>query len=110
MTSYEAGQAGERALLKSAEFSHEQEVRIVTMSIKGTHVRKCRCTPMKPEDYEGAKMNNFENPGLYIQTNLRGLVNAIILSPNAPTWFELLVKRLVLLTGIGNSAARSQLE
>lgn len=110
MSHYEANQAGERALLKKLEFSHEQEVRIVTMNFKGPMCVNMDGTVMQPKDYQGAKMNNFENRGLYIQTNLRKLITSMVLAPGAETWFELLVKRIVQLSRLDYKVERSKLE
>lgn len=110
MTPYEANQAQERAFLKRLEFCHEQEVRIVTMSLKGPTCINMDGTALKPEDYQGTRMNNFQNPGLYIRADLQRLVKSTVLAPGAPLWFELLVKRLVHLSRVGGAVERSMLE
>jgi hypothetical protein len=110
MTHYEASQAQERAFLKKLEFCHEQEVRIVTMSLKGPTCINMDGVALKPEDYQGARMNNFENPGLYIRADLQRLIKSTVLAPGAPVWFELLVKRLVHLSRVGGAVERSMLE
>lgn len=110
MSHYEANQAGERALLKDNSFSREKEVRMVTMSVKGPMCVNEDGTDMVPPQYEGAHMNNFENSGLYIKADLPRLVMQTVLAPQAPKWFELLVKRIAQLSGVGTAVARSQLE
>jgi hypothetical protein len=110
MAHYEANQAQERAFLKKLEFCHEQEVRIVTMSLKGPSSINMDGTTPKPEDYQDARMNNFENSGLYIRADLKRLVKSTVLAPGAPAWFELLVKRLVHLSRVGGTVERSMLE
>jgi len=110
MNHYEASQAQERAFLKRLNFSHEQELRIVTMSLKGPMCVDTDGTPMRPEDYQGAGMNNFENSGLYIRADLKKIIRSTVLAPGAAKWFELLVKRIVHLSKIGGSVERSVLE
>jgi hypothetical protein len=107
MSHYEASQAQERAFLKSLEFSHEQEVRIATLSVKRPMCVNMDGTTLKPEQYQGAAMNNFENPGLYLRADLRRLIKAIVVAPDASTWFESLVKRIVDLSNVGGPAMRS---
>ena len=80
------------------------------MNIKGPMCVGMDGTPLKADDYQGTKMNNFENSGLYIRADLQRLVTSTVLAPSAPTWFELLVKRLVKLSGVGNTVRRSALE
>jgi hypothetical protein len=65
---------------------------------------------MKHEDYEGAKMNNFENPGLYIRADLQRLIKSTVLAPGAPAWIEMLAKRLVHLSRVGGMVERSMLD
>jgi len=107
MSHYEANQAHHRAFLKKIEFRHENEVRIVTMNFKGLMCVGMDGRPLTREDCEGAKMNNFENPGLYIQADLPMLIKGTVLSPGASLWFELLVKRIVQLSKIGAPVERS---
>jgi hypothetical protein len=110
MTLYDANQAQERAFLKRLELSHEHELRIVTMSLKGSMCINMDGTAMKHEDYEGAKMNNFENPGLYIRADLQRLIKSTVLAPGAPAWIEMLAKRLVHLSRVGGMVERSMLD
>lgn len=110
MTLYEAHQACERSFLKNKDFSHEQEVRISTMSIKTPACVNINGMPYSNEEVAGKNMNNFENPGLYIRVNLEKLLDAIVLAPNAPEWFELLVKRIIQLSELNIIVKRSELE
>jgi hypothetical protein len=80
------------------------------MSIRGPMCVNMDGTVPTPAEYEGAKMNNFENPGLYVQVDLRNLINATVLAPGAALWFELLVRRVVHLSGLGSPILRSSLE
>lgn len=110
MCLYEASQAIERAFLKDGDqFAHEQEVRLVTMNFKTTYCATPDGFPYPPEQVAGAGMNNFENPGLYIDTNLDGLIAEVVLAPGSQLWFEKLVKRLVSLYGVGASVTQSLL-
>jgi hypothetical protein len=63
-----------------------------------------------PDECKGKGMNNFENPGLYVGANLRGLLQGIVLVPQAPKWFELLVRRIVDVVQLGAPVSRSTLE
>jgi GTPase SAR1 family protein len=109
MSHYQANQAHHRAFLKKLEYCHENELRIVTMNFKGPMCVNMDGTLLKPEEYQGANMNNFENRGLYIQADLTQLIKATVLAPGASTWFELLIKRLVLLSNVGSRVERSML-
>lgn len=108
MSSYEAHQAHERAFLKDKErFSHEQEIRIVTMNIKTTS-----CVSMEGQKYtaaevSGKNMNNFENPGLYVGARLDRLITEVVVPPNAQEWLEKLVRRIVELSKLPAPVTRS---
>jgi hypothetical protein len=67
-------------------------------------------SPLRPDEYEGASMNNFQNRGLFIQADLAKLIKATVLAPGASAWFELLIKRIVMLSGLGSPVVRSKLE
>lgn len=108
MSSYEAQQAIERAFLKDKErFSHEQEIRIVTMNIKTTSCVSMEGKNFKVEEVSGKNMNNFENPGLYVGVSLDKLITEVVVSPNAQDWFEKLVRRIVDLSKLSVPVTRS---
>jgi hypothetical protein len=108
MSSYEANQAIERAFLKDKErFSHEQEIRIVTMSIKTTSCVSMEGKKYTAEEVSGKNMNNFENPGLYVGVRLDRLITEVVVSPNTQDWFEKLVRRIVELSKLPASVSRS---
>jgi hypothetical protein len=109
MSFHEANQAFERAFLKRLAFAHEHEVRIVTMNFRGPMCVNMDGTIPTPAEYEGARMNNFENPGLYVRVDLRELIHAIVLSPGSAAWFESLVKRIVSVSGVESPVFRSAL-
>jgi hypothetical protein len=110
MTTYATAQACERALLKGKNFEHEQEVRIVTMNWKIPNCVSMEGVRYTPDECKGKDMNNFENPGLYVGANLKGLIQGIVLAPQAPKWFELLVRRIVEVSQLGAPVRRSTLE
>ncbi|MGA2915294.1 MAG: DUF2971 domain-containing protein [Sedimentisphaerales bacterium] len=111
LSSYEANQAHERAFLKDKnKYSHENEVRITSMSIKTPTCVNINGKPLTTEEYSGKNMNNFENAGLYIRVNLPELIDTIVLSPNVPEWFELLIKRIMQLSNLAITIKRSGLE
>jgi len=110
MTTYAAAQACERALLKGKAFGHEKEIRIVTMNFKTPNCVRMDGQRYTPDECKGEHMNNFENPGLYVGANLRELIQGVVLAPGAPTWFELLVRRIVELAQLGAHVNRSSLE
>jgi hypothetical protein len=98
MSIYEAHQAIERAFLKDKiQFSHECEIRLVTMNFKTVCCASPEGHPYTPEQVEGAKMNNFENPGLYVGVDLAKLITGVVVCPGAQPWFKNLVHRLVQL-------------
>lgn len=110
MSNYEAHQAIERAFLKDkAQFSHEQEVRLVTRNVKTTSCVSPEGKPYTPEQVVGANMNNFENPGLYVGVYLDRLVTEVVVCPSAQEWFARLVCRIVELSGLSAPVSRSRL-
>jgi len=108
---YQANQAIERAFLKDkARYSHEQEVRLVTMNFKTTSCASPEGVPYAPEQVAGANMNNFENPGLYVGVYLDRLLTEVVVCPTAEEWFEKLIRRLVHLNQLPAAVSRSKLK
>ncbi|MFQ5687081.1 MAG: DUF2971 domain-containing protein [Candidatus Scalindua sp.] len=110
MTIYHASQASERAFLKRDCLKHEQEVRIVTLNFKTPACVDMNGIPYTQEQIAGKNMNNFENAGLYIRVNLEKLIDSIVIAPQAPGWFELLIKRIMGLSQLNIEIKRSELE
>lgn len=111
MNSYEAHQAIERAFLKDKErFSHEQEIRVVTLSAKTTSCVSMEGKKYTLEEVSGNNMNNFENPGLYIGVRLDRLITEVVVSPNAQDWFEKLVRCIVERSNLSAPVSRSFVE
>ena len=110
MSHYEANQVGERAFLKGIHFAAEREVRMTTMSIRGPMCVNLDGSDMRPDQYSGPGMNNFDNPGLYIKADLRKLITRTVLCPNAPAFLEHLVRRIGHLAGVVSPVERSSLE
>jgi hypothetical protein len=100
MSLYEASQAIERAFLKDkAQFCHEHEVRLVTLNVKTPLCASPEGYPYTREQVDGAGMNNFENPGLYVGVDIAQLLQEVVVAPKAPPWFLKLVRRLTELHG-----------
>lgn len=96
MSPYEANQAIERAFLKDKDqFCHEHEVRLVTMNFKTPWCVSPEGHPYTREQVAGARMNNFDQPGLYVGVDITQLVQQIVVAPEAQPWFLNLVRRLV---------------
>lgn len=110
MSHYDAHQAHERAYLKGLSFSREREIRITTMNLRGPMCVNMDGTIPHPEEYAGARANNFENPGIFIKANTARLIHGTVVHPGAPLWFELLIRHLVRQSGIGGPVTRSTLE
>jgi hypothetical protein len=111
MNLYEANQAHERAFLKDKnQYSHEQEIRLVTMNLKTPMCVNMNGKPLTEQEYTGKNMNNFDNPGLYIRVDLSNLINSIILAPHATKWFEMLIRRISELAKLNALVERSQIE
>lgn len=110
MSSYEASQGHERAFIKDAsKFSHEQELRITTLNTKTRYCVKPTGEPYSEIEVQGKNMNNFDQPGLYIQIQFDQLVSKIVVSPEADEWFFLLVKRIMNLNKFNTSVEKSAL-
>ena len=71
MSTYEASQVSERALLKDSKYSHEHEIRIITLNFKHQGCVSMEGRPYTIEECSGKNMNNFENPGLHVGINLK---------------------------------------
>lgn len=110
MSTYHGSQAHERAFLKSNHLQHEQEVRLVTLSIKTPACVGMDGKPYAPAQVTGKNMNNFENPGLYVRVNIEKLVDSITLVPQANKWFEMLIKRIIEMSKLNIQVKRSGLE
>ena len=108
MSAYEAHQGHERAFLKDRKFAHEQEVRIVTLNTKTSRCVSMEGRPYTVAEVSGAKMNNFENPGLYVGVHLNQVITEVVLSPSAQAWFEKLIKRIVDLCQLSVRVSRSE--
>jgi len=110
MSRYEANQAHERAFFKDKQrFSHEREIRIVTMNFKTTNCASMEGKPYTPEEVAGKNMNNFENPGLYVGVVLKQLFTEVVVCPGAKGWFANLVKRIIELSGLNAKVSSSRL-
>ena len=109
MSSYKAHQAIERAFLKDESLKNENEIRIATMSFKTPNCINMTGERFSQEDYSGKNMNNFENPGLYVVINIDELIEEIVLAPDAPKWFEHLVRRIVVLSKLKCNVVNSKI-
>jgi hypothetical protein len=110
MSRYEANQAHERAFLKDKQrFSHEQEVRLVTMNFKTQNCASMEGNPYTLEEVAGKNMNNFENPGLYVGVVLAHLFTEVVVCPGAEDYFVNLVKRIIELSKLNVKVSTSRL-
>ncbi len=110
MSTYKASQAHERAFLKDIKrFKHESEMRIETMNLRTTCCLDPLGKPLSQEEVKGKGMNNFDERGLYIRTNIKILFNTIITAPSAPEWFVNLIRHIQLKSGFEWEVQRSQL-
>lgn len=110
MSSYEAAQGCERAFLKDLPFQDENEIRFLTMNFKSPYCVSMEGIRFTAEQTGGKDMNNSENPGIYICANMKKMIENVVLAKDAPNWFELLVRRIVDLSGLHASVKRSELE
>lgn len=98
---YEASQSIQRAFLKDKQFAYENELRIATLNFKHPRcVNSATGNLYTPEEISGAKMNNFENLGLYIAIDFINLIDEIILAPNSPIWLECLIRKILNMSQI----------
>lgn len=109
MSLYEANQAQERAFIKRLSYAHENELRVATMSLRGPMCVGLDGEPLTPQDYNGAGMNNFDAPGLYVRADLHALIKEVILAPGCGSWFELLIKKILRDGGFVAPVRRSSL-
>ena len=64
--------------------------------------------PYTDDEVAGKNMNNFENPGLYVGVDLKGLLTEVVVSPTAQDWFEKLVRRIIELSQLPARVIRSR--
>ncbi len=110
MSAYEANQGHERGFVKDASrFSHEQEIRIITLNTKTRYCVKPTGEPYSEVEVQGKNMNNFDQPGLYIGIQFDQLISKIVVSPEADEWFFFLLKRIMNLNKFNTSVEKSSL-
>ena len=91
---YDGSRAGERALIKAKKYSFENEVRIVTHNLVCPGCLNPDGSPPTTTQLDGPGMYDPNQPGLYLQVNLKMLIETIITAPGAAPWFYDLVGRL----------------
>jgi hypothetical protein len=91
---YIGSRAGERALLKAEKYSFENEVRIVTHNLVCPGCLNPDGSPPTRTQLDGPGMYDPDRPGLYLQVNLRILIETVITAPGAAPWFNDLVAKL----------------
>lgn len=94
MSIYQGHQADERALLKRSEYSHENEIRIITMNLVCPGCLNANGSPPTPTQLGGPGMYDPSRPGLYLQVDLNVLIEAVVTAPGAAPWLHDLVSRL----------------
>ncbi len=104
---YHGHQADERALLKRLEYSHECEIRIVTMNLVCPGCLNADGSPPTATQLAGPGMYNPNRPGLYLQVDLNVLVESVVTNPRATQWFHDLVSRLCRRYGVRSTVKRS---
>ncbi len=111
MTAYEADQGIERAFLKDAEkFGHEKELRIATLSVKTKYCIRPDGESYKESEVQGAGMNNFDQPGVYVAIRFKELVAEVVASPSSEKWLMLLLKRIMKLNNLNIPVSGSMYE
>jgi hypothetical protein len=91
---YIGSRAGERALLKAEKYSFENEVRIVTHNLVCPGCLNPDGSPPTRTQLDGPGMYDPDRPGLYLQVNLRMLIETVITASGAAPWFNDLVAKL----------------
>jgi len=109
MGTYPGHQAHERALLKRPEYSHEREVRIITMNAVCPGCLNADGSPPTPTQLSGPGMFDPDRPGVYLQVALNVLIQGLVTAPRAADWFHNLVSKVCRRYGIRCTAERSSL-
>jgi len=91
---YHGSQAVERALLKEERYSFENEVRIATFNVVCPGCLNPDGSPPSKSQLAGPGMFDPCRPGLYLQVNLRTLIEAVVTAPGPERWFYDLVCKL----------------
>lgn len=105
---YDGHQAYRRAFLKdSAQFSHENELRLSTMNTKTSACVDSLGQSFPESELKGAGMNNFDEAGLNVRVDLERLFNTVVSAPGAPSWFHDLLIQISLKSGFSWNVERS---
>jgi hypothetical protein len=91
---YNGSRAGERALMKAKRYSFENEVRVVAHNLVCPGCLNPDGSPPTTTQLGGPGMYDPCRPGLYLQVNLRMLIETVITAPGAAPWFNDLVGKL----------------
>jgi hypothetical protein len=109
MGTYEGHQAPERALLKRLEYSHESEVRIITMNVVCPGTLNADGMPPTATQLAGPGSYDPNRPGLYLLVDLNVLIEAVVTAPRVSPRFHDLVSRLCKRYQIAGTVERSAL-
>lgn len=101
--------AGERALMKAKSYSYENEVRVVAHNLVCPGCLNPDGSPPTTTQLGGPGMYDPCRPGLYLQVNLKMLIEAVITAPGAAPWFHDLVGRLCKRYQLDATVERSKL-
>ena len=97
---YAGHQAHERALIKQVEYSHECEIRIITMNLVCPGCLNIDGSPPTPSQLSGPGMFDPNRPGLYLRVDLNTLIQKVVTAPRAADWFYNLVAKLCKRYGV----------
>ena len=106
---YNGSRAGERALIKAKRYSSENEVRIVAHNLVCPGCLNPDGSPPTTTQLDGPGMYDPNRRGLYLQVNLRMLIETVITAPGAAPWFNDLVGKLCKRYQLDATVERSKL-
>lgn len=94
--SFGASNAFDKILIKRAEFSYEQEVRLVYLDTNDMHDPLENCAwnsgTMRFDDI--VEDNRPIRPGYRFNVDIETLIQKVVIAPTAPTWYEPMIEKL----------------
>jgi len=102
-----AAQVFERALLKSSEYSYENELRILTLNLAIDYCLNEDGSEITELQKQGPGQYKEDRKGIYIKVDTNLLIKNVVISPKASYYFYNLIKGLLKTFNINASVKKS---
>lgn len=108
MDMYEGNQAHLRAFLKGIKYSHESELRVVTMNFVAPGCLNPDGLPQTEKQRKGFK-DASNGPGIYVKANLSTLIDELRVAPRASESHRARIELFLEKAGIRIPVKRSEI-